>query len=1152
MSPSKGEVGLKNGKYKQSHGRGDSESTSNVPRDNDGDSPKDNGSPPDEGTASGENNGAGGGSSEDNDGQSDGSSSPQNNGSDGGDLPANNGHPSLQQNYSGSSPQHSDGGSGHTSTPSDSPAQSENQDREAQSGDEGSREGQSGDDSNREGQSGDEGSREAQSEDDGNWEGQSGDEASREGKNGNENTREGQSGDEDTREGQSGDEAIDAAHPESREKASTDNESEISDNKSPSDDKNETSDHEQAGSEKRSQSDNESKKGGGSRGGEGDSDSNMDQVAAPGGSSPEQQDKVVGRSEEHVDIQNIDLKKEPTHKRQNVEEQPDIESGDDEGGGSVMEGSIGSEDNTQVAGDNDPGTPNLKDELYDPHNVEEEEDGGNVQEGIEERFDEDEMLEGDGSEGDMIEEEDDEDNKVPISELPRIPKIKKKKEVVEEEIVVENRSRSVLDRLDFSGHHGSYPHWEKHERHRDREGKDRERGRDRRERAEREDDYGAGREEEDIERHRHRRRHRDRERDPERSRDRDKRSRDRDRERERNRGENTGDDTPSGSRRKHRRRSRSRSKERRREHSPRSRSMSRDQGGRRKSRERSRERKRDKGRGASGERKHSKRRSRSRSPWHREHRHGDKEDKGSRDRSKADISDFKGSVKLFSQSLKEVSDGDNASGRRFKLKRNFYQGADSGQEMGKKSKFDEALKFEPLPLKNEAPPLKASKVEPLFKTERKIESRVEPISFRVEPKVNKVRPQKPPPYIAERSPSPDDCTEPAEVLQFSPKPLPVKDIKKQSTPPPEPSESPKLSKLYQKEPSALKKELSPLKKALLSPHKKELSPYQKKPSHNKESSPKMDDSYDPSEPTEDLSPAISPEPHVLPFVSHAPIPRVALPIVAMREEVHRLASSGELPPRGPGPRMGNPGNMMLHPLRMMMQPGLPPGVQQQLIMNPMMVNTPPPPYGRVPRFGPARIAWPPGNVLVHNHMLPPGSQNGLAPRPGDQIRLDGRHLIQPGMPPPPPPGPPPLSDRLGKLTSGPPPHLPTKALQEMEQISQLLNAQAKLAQMIPRQVARPPPPPDVFKVPTPPTNLDPRHFRPAPVDTSEIMEVVDMDVASPLSDDDLVMSFSPPPQIEDKKDKKDKSGGLLDLGKDDEVPTSAVELDKHQKVNKVS
>lgn len=223
------------------------------------------------------------------------------------------------------------------------------------------------------------------------------------------------------------------------------------------------------------------------------------------------------------------------------------------------------------------------------------------------------------------------------------------------------------------------------------------------------------------------------------------------------------------------------------------------------------------------------------------------------------------------------------------------------------------------------------------------------------------------------------------------------------------------------------------------------------------------------------------------------------------------------------------------------------------------VSAPTAPYARMPGFG----------------GVPPPSYNGLAPSETQDLGLPSAQLPS-------------------SLTTMPPPPLPP-------QISQLLNSQPKLAapgSSRPRA--------DLFKpssafglglgsssmlgVAGGASNAGDRKSR---IGAFDDIDIADMDVASPTSDDDLIGSFTPPSFMEDREDKKSKKrhsdrkrksgagsgaaaaaagaagatsaatgskpfGGLnveaiartiAGLAKDDDVPTSAVELDKQRKVS---
>ena len=225
-----------------------------------------------------------------------------------------------------------------------------------------------------------------------------------------------------------------------------------------------------------------------------------------------------------------------------------------------------------------------------------------------------------------------------------------------------------------------------------------------------------------------------------------------------------------------------------------------------------------------------------------------------------------------------------------------------------------------------------------------------------------------------------------------------------------------------------------------------------------------------------------------------------------------------------------------------------PVIETQLKPSPVIPVAVPAPYARVPGFS----------------GVPPPSQNGMPPEPSDL----------------------PSAVQMPKsITSVPPPPLPPNALQEMHQISQLLNATTKLAapgSSRPRGGTS-----DAFKAPLPfgsgttSSSNDRKQHRLA--GAFDNIDITDMDVASPTSDDDLIGSFTPPSSFTDDKRKKRHSerkrkagsGGatssgaagsgkpfptlnvealartIAELNKDDDVPvgTSAVELDKQRKVS---
>ena len=164
-----------------------------------------------------------------------------------------------------------------------------------------------------------------------------------------------------------------------------------------------------------------------------------------------------------------------------------------------------------------------------------------------------------------------------------------------------------------------------------------------------------------------------------------------------------------------------------------------------------------------------------------------------------------------------------------------------------------------------------------------------------------------------------------------------------------------------------------------------------------------------------------------------------------------------------------------------------PAIETQLKPSPVKPVSAPSPYARAPGFS----------------GVPPPLHNGNEPAdllPAAQL---------------------PKSLLLGSTTTTtpagavPPPPLPPGALHEMQQISQLLNAQQRLAapgSSRPRV--------DLFKPPAPygtstgsnssGTALDRKSRSSGSAGAYDNIDITDMDVASPTSDDDLIGSFTPP------------------------------------------
>lgn len=184
-----------------------------------------------------------------------------------------------------------------------------------------------------------------------------------------------------------------------------------------------------------------------------------------------------------------------------------------------------------------------------------------------------------------------------------------------------------------------------------------------------------------------------------------------------------------------------------------------------------------------------------------------------------------------------------------------------------------------------------------------------------------------------------------------------------------------------------------------------------------------DSEYDPAFPTESGSPLRgkanrearkSSEESAPPVVVTTTAPTVktsgtaAKTTPAAPEEIASSGSVDETPPAGSQGILGDSGfmmsenpnmqNMPMQPQNLsfpmgirMMPPGMQPGMQQHLLMNPMFLNRPPP-FGRLPRMsGPmGRLGWSvnpsgimqiPPNRFGHARMGP-GGGGGMPPRPG--------------------------------------------------------------------------------------------------------------------------------------------------------------------------
>ena len=808
---------------------------------------------------------------------------------------------------------------------------------------------------------------------------------------------------------------------------------------------------------------------------------------------------------------------------------------------------------------------------------------------------------------------------MPVSELPRIPKKKQPPPeviVIDDEDSPEEAHKSVLEKVNVRD--DSYK-WEG-------KGSRRDRSRDRRRRD------SDGSEERYSSR---RRRHRDEDSDDER---RDKK-------------------------RKHKRRSRSRSggRSRDRERSRRSRSRSRDR--RRSRRGRSKSRSRDRKRTRSRERK---RRARSRTPKRKRDRDRDREKKrkdrdrrsGSRDKfGRSAPSEFKASIKTFTQTLKEAANPD--SGRKFKLKRNFYNEVIDGDRSG-----------EDVPLPSDPPPTKKKQKNTKSKKERE---REEKGGWRT------------PSPVSKRTSSPSNnkietvITSTRQSFNRS----------KDQTFERNPAFNSSSSSEAEDEPNNQDIKIPPSNNISIRTDK---------------SPPRLYSNYDPSDPTEEAaSPPIPPDEDKR---TPPPIPGLGSPHNAgppppgaelLTQQQNLFAANPLMDPMRPNagmdmqpafinpenpirPGTAAPGMMIRTPLGLVPAG---PGLVNPLLGPPPPFNAqfPPPrfPAGQPPSTAGGRLAAP-GFIQLPTGQRLPVNQNGLplqgdaaagnavaAGGPPPPLMLDG---LPPGMRPVlpdtrlPPPNAAPSSSNANSSAGANQSGLPAKALEQMQQISNLLNAQAKLAQFAPGKsgnkgeagdkqstsslLGAPPSglkpmsssggKPQLqtqstgpFKVPMPPPPLNNSTNKDKKSDSKkgarkaeETTEVVDMDVASPYSDDEvgINISFSPPlkkrsrqsradrdenrksktsdmdkkieevfgkradnsskdkdKQSKKKKEKsvsvkfnlekkpsalvkpskasvnpsvnKDNKGSKADGGSDD-VPTSAVELDKQQKVSRRS
>ena len=703
---------------------------------------------------------------------------------------------------------------------------------------------------------------------------------------------------------------------------------------------------------------------------------------------------------------------------------------------------------------------------------------------------------------------------LPVSELPRIPKKRKPTPeviVIDDEDSPEDRHKSVLEKA--SSRDDSY-RWEKSKR-RDRSKERRHRSRDSseerhsRHRRHRDDDSDDGRRERKKKRHRRSR-----------SRSRSRKSRDRDRSR-RSRSRERRKSRRGRSRSRDRKRSRSRDRERKRH--------TRSRTPKRKDKHKDRDRDRDRSR----EREKAKKRERERrSP--------------SRDRFGRSVpSEYKASIKTFTQAIKDVATPD--SGRKFKLKRNFYNEVIDGSNSS-----------DDVPLPAAEPP------------KEKKESRKE--KSRKEKEREKEREER----GGWRTPSPVPEQKIETVISKSRK-----------------AESPvfERNEAYSSDSDSSLSSQSDDHKTPVKSNNIAI-----RTEDPQKSPPRLYSNYDPSDPTEEAaSPPIPPDEKAK---TPPPIPGLGSPHRTGPPPIQDPSAASlmftgsplSLDPlrnptsaidmiREPPPGFLNPENPIRPQGVMLRTPlGLVPG--GQVMVNPLM--GPPPPFGvQIPGGPPPQFPGgpqqggrlqTPGFIQLPGGQRLPVSQNGVPGATGDRpgMIMDG---LPPGMRPVlPDTRLPPPSSTATSLASQP--ALPAKALEQMQQISNLLNAQAKLAQFVPgksgskteseqsgKQGILGAPPPGLkplerqstgpFKVPLPPPPLNNKEN--SNTDSGkkskkveETTEVVDMDVASPYSDDEvgINISFSPPLRKRSRKEREaDKKKAKQDTDKE--------KADIEQKFNEV-
>ena len=316
--------------------------------------------------------------------------------------------------------------------------------------------------------------------------------------------------------------------------------------------------------------------------------------------------------------------------------------------------------------------------------------------------------------------------------------------------------------------------------------------------------------------------------------------------------------------------------------------------------------------------------------------------------------------------------------------------------------------------------------------------------------------------------------------------------------------------------------------------------------------------YDPSQPTDSVSPSPPEEP-----------PELGMPTVVFSTANDRHGD------------MMHPGLRMQTAMMTVDPRTMPPPMPGSLIIPP-----PPPPHITFSMLGPG--GRPPPPFLVNNQLMgleqfpPRFAQPRLGWQPM-QLMQQARHLVtRNGVPLQPPPhtgaetftldastmlslqhGLPPRED-MGGMYRPPLPPMPA-VNSSRASVPSLINSDhmshfstsslpnfmstMKASRRSPGREG------NTFKVPFPPNHprvafsMSSDNHSDAKQIGSESNEVVDMDVSSPLSDD-LLESFTPPPFHDDDDDSKGARGDRGGGGKGkEEVPGSAVELDKQEKVS---